>query len=80
MIHVKDLERYGEHGWYFTIVHEDGTESRHRTNGNGEGLWFIPTLSPENPPHQTLGTSQFCVPREKPQATRYIQNYWQKKL
>lgn len=67
-VHITDLERYGDHGWSWTVDADDpyalpeqwgGT--RYRTNGEGDGLWVVGELEDK----QVSGTCQFSLPAKK---------------
>lgn len=61
-VSIKNLERYGDSGWEWTEVVENGftddtTRVNCHTNRAGKGLWYDD--------RQVLGTCQFSLPRDR---------------
>lgn len=81
-ISVRNLRRYGEAGWEFTVHCPDEDEPREfRTNGHGTGLFFwtrpANTISRDAREWvQTQGTMQFHLPESRTGAYSAIRRYF----
>lgn len=72
-VEILHFERYGESGWRWTrrVLYPDGEAvvSEHRTNGRGEGLWWVDSFGEH---HQVRGTGQYSLAADEATARRQV--------